>query len=137
MEVSLCCVHLFPERGPCCSSGEKGDSGNTEEGGEGDCCGGSPITLLLTLLLQVHPSTVFPAFAHPETHFLHISATQRCPSNLPVPKPSYLRASRSLLPHQLPYSPSPLHQLLCWPNLTPHSSPRPTSCFSRPLKYTL
>lgn len=94
--VRLCCVPSFPERGPSRCRGE-----------EGDCDGAGPITLLLALLSRFNPSVIFPTFVHPETHFLHISTTQRCPSNLPVPKPSHLRASPPPPPpHQLPYPPT-------------------------------
>lgn len=71
----------------------------------GDC--GGPVTLFLALLLQLQLLHYFPTFVHTEMHFMQISAVQRCPSNLPVPKPSHLRAGLPPPPYQ-PQPDSPL-----------------------------
>lgn len=52
-ELSLCYVLLFPEKAPCCWSGEECGSGDTDEEGEGGCSSSGPITPLLLLLLWI------------------------------------------------------------------------------------
>lgn len=123
-EVSLSCVPLFPERGPYRCSGEEGDNRDTEEGGEGVCGGSVPQPCFQPFCSRFNPSIIFPAFVHPETHLLPFSATQRCPSNLPVPKPFHLRAS----PPPPPLTPPPHpHQLPCPPSVAVLAKPQTPS----------